>query len=98
MRFKANDGTMHRSQRDAYEHGQKASSVVTTTDDGGDEHGGIKSDPEAMQAIETLKSKGYSPEEVADCMRDDSYDEEAQPSPAGRQAVKAAPLQIPGAQ
>jgi hypothetical protein len=92
MRFKANDGSYHGSQRAAFEHGQKP--VASKPDDGAvEDHGGIKDDPEAMQAIDLLKSKGYSPEDVADCMRDESYDDDQS---RGAEATKAAPLQIPG--
>lgn len=93
MRTKADDGSMHSSQMAASQHNMKPAKAMPS--DGGDDQqqgDDIESDPEAMQAIDMLKQKGYTPDQVAQAMTDDGGDQ----MQGGGEATAAAPMQIPG--
>lgn len=90
MRFAAKDGSMHPSQKAAYDHGIKRPKAPHVTE----EHDSDKhNDPEAMQHVQALKDKGYTADDVAKMMGDGDSDDM---SAMGGEAVKAAPMQIPG--
>jgi hypothetical protein len=83
MQFKANDGSMHKSQKQAYD----ASQAPAPTD----QPKSIEDDPKAMQCVDELKQMGYTADDVAQAMGED----EQQPD-TGAAATQAAPLAIPG--
>ena len=93
MRTKADDGSMHPSQMAASQHNMKPKAAPAADGDDQQQGGDIESDPEAMQAIDMLKQKGYTPDEVAQAMQDDQGQPDAG---GGPQATAAAPMQIPG--
>ena len=100
MQFKAKDGSMHGSQMKAFDAGSKppaAAPADPTADPTQDAAApkSIQDDPEAMQAVDVLKQKGYTPEDVEQAM-DGMGDAAASAPPGGAAATAAAPLNIPG--
>lgn len=96
MRFAAKDGSMHASQKAAYDAGSQSKAPgkepagdptdYATTDDGSQDQQSIEDNPQAMQMVDDLKQMGYTAEDVARAMDAD-----------GGGAAPAAP-QIPGMQ
>lgn len=90
MRFAAKDGSMHSSQKQAFDAGSPAPDAPADPNQGGAPP--IQDNPEAMQMVDQLKQMGYTADDVAQAMDADGGQAQAAP------AAGAAPLQIPGAQ
>lgn len=88
MRFAAKDGSMHPSQKQAFDAGQKVPDQVAPPADDAQGAPPIEDNPDAMQMVDQLKQMGYTADDVAQAMNDDGGQ-----APAG-----GAPLAIPGAQ
>jgi hypothetical protein len=105
MARKANDGTEYTNQMSVNRHNARmdakspkaaptpAADPQSAQDGGGG--GDIMSDPEAMQAIDLLKQKGYTAQDVEKAMDDGSGDSQAADD-QGQSSAQSAPLQIPG--
>jgi hypothetical protein len=93
MQFPGKDGKSYGSQMQA-----SAAKPSPSAPDPGAQPGGdkppITDNPEAMQAVDTLKQLGYTADDVEQAMGG-GYD---QMGDMGAEATKAAPLQIPGLQ
>lgn len=88
MRFPAKDGSMHGSQKQAFDAGNKPAAAPDASQQQPPQ---ITDDPQAMQLVDQLKQMGYTGDDVAQAMdQDGGQDQSGQAS--------AAPLQIPGAQ
>jgi Holliday junction resolvasome RuvABC DNA-binding subunit len=90
MRAMASDGSMHPSQKAAFDHGQKAPDPGTPKS--------ITDDPQAMQLVDQLVQMGYTPDDVAQAMEQDgqSTPDTDQSVSGGKPSTAAASLQIPG--
>jgi hypothetical protein len=87
MQFPAKDGSMHPSQKQAFDAGSKP--AAASSDDGSQPQP-ITDNPEAMQCIDKLQQMGYTADDVAQAMDADSGQDQS-----GQQATQAAPMQIP---
>jgi hypothetical protein len=83
MQFPAKDGSMHPSQKQAFDAGSKP--AAAPSDDGSQP---ITDNPEAMQCIDKLQQMGYTADDVAQAM-------DSGQAQSGQQATQAAPMQIP---
>lgn len=91
MRFAAKDGSMHSSQKQAFDSGSKAAPAQSAAPDDTQQPPPITDDPQAMQLVDQLKQMGYTGDDVAQAMDQDGGQDQSQ-------QASAAPLQIPGAQ
>lgn len=100
MAFKAKDGSEHTNMMTAnranarFDARPKGAPVSDPGSDSGQPKS-IEDDPEAMQAIDVLKQKGYTADDVAQAM---GGDDQSALMDSGSEATQAAPLQIPGMQ
>jgi len=108
MAYSAKDGSQYTNRigavrRDASLDNAKASARQPSgqsSQQGGQSQGGIEDDPEAMQAVDLLKQKGYTAEDVARAMDDDGGESDDSQSGQGGSASMsssgAGSFQIPG--